>query len=220
MVFAYITPILAVFGFLAFITLFIVWWGKEANFRHIDFTRRKHKDVKLKQKDDFKSMYDDDGANRSWGDLLNRTDVLIIHIVATGLSESAKIKEVAVIDTTGKTRYHEDDFKFFDISHEDLLAVLRTAELVIGWYVAFDKRMLQQFAEGHDSKPVLPQVCWHDVMFEYGDGCRSLMDVVEHKKVPLPGYADRYRGLHDCYLILEVMKAVVGGGDSHSRYVS
>lgn len=109
-----------------------------------------------------------------WRGLLNRADVLIVDTKTSDYSEDATVDYVAVIDTTGKTRYVAGLDKDFPTIHSELLPVLRGADRVIAWDVAFNKRVLSREAEFHNLKPALPRVRWYDVKTDYDTGGPSL----------------------------------------------
>ena len=162
--------------------------------------------------------------------------MLIIDTETTGLSGQDQIIEVAVIDTLGERQIHSLVLPQQPISsgayrihglttqflasegapawsqiHADLVAVLQSAPLILGWNVRFDQRMFLQTARRHRKRvPLALRKDWHDLIPAYRKarpgGRHRLEDAVRREGVRAH---DAHRALGDCYAVLDVMLAVV-----------
>ena len=173
---------------------------------------------------------------RAWRRLLDRSDVLIIDTETTGLGDRAEVLEVAVIDTTGAIRFNRLSLPQGRISskasavhgltrkelkrqtapaspaiHVELLDVLKSAKIVLGWNLPFDIRLLRQTAGRHGLDWKLPRTPGRDLLDDY----RALRPNERHglgAAVQLenaPFFGDAHRALADCQAVLAVMVAVV-----------
>ena len=132
-----------------------------------------------------------ENAGPTFGDLLNRTDVLILDTESTGPGKRAEVVEIAIVDTTGATRFHALVMPMSPISsgasdvhgltrpklrefgarpwpeiHDRVCEVLDSAAVVTGWNIEFDIRILEQTAERYALG--LPHVDTFDML----DFCR------------------------------------------------
>ena len=170
----------------------------------------------------------------TWANLLHREDVLIVATETTGVGESAEVIEVALIDTTGRRRYHalslpmgpiapettkahgwtrctlrEAGARQWPAVHDEFVGTLRSAKVVLGWNVSFDQRMLFQTTERHQRQ--LPRLRWHDVMGDYaairGGWRHRLEDAAKREGVAHEEHATG----GDCEVVLGIMRAMVDG---------
>ena len=173
---------------------------------------------------------------RTWERWLARDDVLLIDTETTGLSGRDEIIEVAIIDTLGERQFHSLVLPRQPISsgayrvhglttqflasegaptwsqiHADLVAVLESASLILGWNVGFDQRMFLQTARRYRKRvPLALRNDWHDLIPAYRrvrpGGRHRLEDAVRREGVRAH---DAHRALGDCYTVLDVMLAAV-----------
>ena len=168
-----------------------------------------------------------------WACLLNRSDVLIIDTETTGLDGRAEILEIAILDTTGATRFHSlclpqgritsgaADLHGFTRQalkaarapawpeiHEEVTQLLSRAAVVLAWNSPFDSRMLEQTTTRYGL--AMPALRWRDLLADYKSmrpqGRHSLPIAAEREEAPA-GEAHRAEG--DCQTVLAVMHAVV-----------
>ena len=168
-----------------------------------------------------------------WAGLLNRSDVLIIDTETTGLDGRAEILEIAILDTTGTTRFHSlclpqghitsgaadlhgltrQALKAASASawpeiHGNVTQLLSRAAVVLAWNAPFDSRMLEQTAARHGL--AMPVLRWRDLLADYRgvrpQGRHSLPIAAEREGAEA-GEAHRAEG--DCQTALAVMHAVV-----------
>ncbi len=171
-----------------------------------------------------------------WRALLDRTDVLIVDTETNGRGDGAEVIEVAVVDTTGQTRFESlalpegrirrrthgltfarlkaEGARPWPLVHPDLVAALDGAEAVLAWNSPFDLRILVQTARRHGlDMPALP---WRDLLADYrrhtgeapAQGAHTLARAIEREKVPVS--APAHRAGEDCRRTLAVMRAVAG----------
>ena len=125
----------------------------------------------------------------TFGELLDRPDALIVDCETTGLGPRAEIVELAAVDTTGvlrfaapvmprsrissdasdihgltRVRLRELEAKPWPEHHVEVHALL-DGQLVIGWNVEFDVRLIRQTCERYGLEP--PRVAWSDVLAFY-----------------------------------------------------
>jgi len=130
-------------------------------------------------------------ALRNLPDLLERRDVLVINTVTTGIDPRAEVVDVAVLDTTGELRMNRLSLAVNRIPREasdthgltrdrlrevhadpwpvvyaELVDLLATATLVLGYNAGLHRRMLTQTAERHGLKR-LPVTDWACLMRTY-----------------------------------------------------
>lgn len=163
-------------------------------------------------------------------DLFNRTDVLILDTETTGLGSRAEILEIAIIDTTGATRYsapvmpqsriHSEasaihgftrkrlkqmNAKSWPEHHEVVSDMLAQATVVLGWNMDFDWRLLEQTAKRYGLK--MPVVVTADLLEAYREarpGKRArLIDALQNEGVQ--GITTLHRAEADCRAILALM---------------
>jgi len=167
--------------------------------------------------------------------MLNRSDILILDTETTGISHRSEVIEVAVIDTTGKVLFESlsmpqrkvprvasavhgltsEDLEKAQAPrwpevYADLLPILRSATTILAWNAKFDQKMLRQTTRRHALKwPQLPWQCaMHNYSEQFGigkEGRCSLAAAASLEGVKLEGAA--HRALHDCRLVLGVMRA-------------
>ena len=166
-----------------------------------------------------------------WKDLLDRDDVLIIDTETTGIDEYGEILEIGIVNTKGETitdkifdpqeRAPRHDERAHRLNRMDLVAMgaepwtkshqaikdtLENASVILAWNADYDTRLLQQTCERWGvSNPNLKQV--RCIMKEYsGTGFyQTLESTFERHCYAL---TQTHRATDDCYLVLEVMRAV------------
>ena len=177
------------------------------------------------------------GICQTWQRLLNREDVLILDTETTGLDHLAEVIDLAVIDTRGQVRMNvlilpqetgeikrhaaevhgltrrkliAEGAQQWPAVHEEFVALLDQAQVVLAYNAPFDSRLLEQSARRHGLS--LPKKRWRCILNDYralraGRHC-SLQRAVEREEVPaVPGKA--HRALHDCRCVLGVMRVMV-----------
>ena len=167
----------------------------------------------------------------SWRNLLDRDGVLILDAETTGLGPRAEVVELAVIDTTGRTRLHGfalprrmpteaarvhglDRAKLQVLGavpwpeiHPEVCEVLGVASVVLAWNAGFDARVLGQTAARYGVD--LPSIEWRDLLADYrtlGHQGNRLHQATAREGVKVPG--DAHRALGDCRRVLALMRAV------------
>ena len=173
----------------------------------------------------------------AWRELLDRHDVLILDTETTGLAADAEVIEVAVLDTTGATRFETLSLPQWEIPsaasaihgltrkvllkegarpwpdvHAELAPVLEGASVVLAWNAGFDQRMLEQTAAFHWL--TLPQVQWRDLLADF----RAMTGEEPRKgRHTLAATVERtgaivngpsHRAAGDCRAVLAIMRAV------------
>lgn len=171
-----------------------------------------------------------------WRSLLDRTDVLIVDTETNGGGDDAEVIEVAVVDTTGRTRFESlalpkgrirrrahgltfarlkaEGARPWSLVHPELVAALDGAESVLAWNSPFDLRMLGQTARRHGLE--MPALPWRDLLADYrrhtgeapARGAHTLARAIEREKVAVS--APAHRAGEDCRRALAVMWAVAG----------
>lgn len=165
-----------------------------------------------------------------FGDLFDRTDVLILDTETTGLGDRAEIVEIAIIDMTGATRYSALVMPQSRISaeasdihgltrkrlrelratpwpehHEAIADLLSQATVVLGWNVGFDWRLLEQTAGRYGLK--MPVVVTSDLLQWYREsrpGKRArLTDALQNEDVK--DITTLHRAEADCRAVLALM---------------
>jgi len=165
-----------------------------------------------------------------FGELFDRADVLILDVETTGLGDRAEIVEIAIVDTTGATRYSAPVMPQSRIStdasdihgltrkrlkqmnarpwpehHEAVADLMAQATVVLGWNVGFDWRLLEQTARRYGLKP--PVVVTADLLQWYRElrpGKRArLIDALQNEGVK--GIASLHRAEADCRAVLALM---------------
>ena len=169
-----------------------------------------------------------------WRSLLGRGDVLIVDTETTGTGRGAEVIEVSAVSTAGAvlvdalalpvagipadaSRIHGLTLEALGAGgartwpevHADLVRAAHGVNVVIGWGVSFDRRLLRQTSERYGlPEPFAGQ--WIDVMADYGrvPGRRKcgLVAAVGIERVSVAGPA--HRALADCRAVLGVMRAV------------
>lgn len=171
-----------------------------------------------------------------WRALLGRTDMLIVDTETNGRGDGAEVIEVAVVDTTGQTRFESlalpegrirrrthgltfarlkaEGARPWPFVHPELAAALDGAKAALAWNSPFDLRILAQTARRHGlDMPALP---WRDLLADYrrhtgeapARGAHTLARAIEREKVPVS--APAHRAGEDCRRTLAVMRAVAG----------
>lgn len=169
-----------------------------------------------------------------WKDLLDREEVFILDTETTGLESYDEIIEVAVIDTTGATRHHSlvkpkgrvsagarrvhgitpsmlKDAPEWPHVYEELMPLLKSAFVVLGWNARFDRRLLRQTSRIYSLTPQLPKLPWRDLLRDYRDMAEyphKLTDAVKRERAIIDGQS--HRAVADCRAVLAVMRAVAG----------
>lgn len=133
-------------------------------------------------------------SNRTadWGELLDRDDVLVLDSETTGISESAEIIELALLDTTGAVRLDtlvmpkghipaaasnvhgitRQDLRKADAPawpdvHHAVCKLLQATKVVLIYNAEYDTRLLRQTAERHGlTMPAFASRC---LMLDYAD---------------------------------------------------
>ncbi len=131
-----------------------------------------------------------DTSAHDWASLLDRTDVLILDTETTGLDEWAQPVTVAVIDTTGRTRFNELVMPTCPISKnasaihgltkqklrkkgargwpahaKPFARVIKEATLVLVYNLAYDRRVIRQAYSIHDLRS--PTIRGRCIMLDY-----------------------------------------------------
>lgn len=169
-----------------------------------------------------------------WKDLLDREEVFILDTETTGVESYDEVIEIAVIDATGATRYHSlvkpkgrvsagarrvhgitagmlKDAPEWPQVYEDLMPLLKSAFVVLGWNARFDRRLLRQTSRIYSLTPQLPKLPWRDLLRDYREMAEyphKLTDAVKREKASTKG--ESHRAVADCQAVLAVMRAVAG----------
>ena len=165
-----------------------------------------------------------------WGRWLNRTDVLIVDTETTGLGRGDEVLSVAIIDTTGRTRFSELVMPLGRIAaaamskhgltrarleaasarpwadhHEQVAQLIREAAEVLAYNAAFDRRLLEQTAALYGRR--LPQAHWTCVMNlrRQGGHRGSLAVAAEAEGVPV---GETHDALADARTTLAMIRAM------------
>ena len=168
---------------------------------------------------------------RVFGNLLDRTDVLVVDVETTGFGPRDEIVEIAVVDTTGALRLAAPvmprgriprrasdihglttaklqhlNAEPWPTRYPDLHALLE-GSLVIGWNVAFDVRMIRQTCEMYDLRP--PRIATNDILMLYrAHGPKqtsySLGHVLKAEGLAVEG--DAHRAETDARAVLEILR--------------
>ena len=170
------------------------------------------------------------GNFRTVGELLNRKDVLILDTETTGLGQRAEMVEIAILDTTGATRYSapvmpkgpigseasaihgltRKDLRKLGAQpwtehHDDICDLLQGASAVVGWNVSFDIRILDQTAEKYSL--VVPGFDFFDMLGFYRDIRKRkhnrLGDAMHAEQLRWAGKS--HRAESDCRAVLAIM---------------
>ena len=172
-----------------------------------------------------------------WARWLDREDVLVVDTETTGRGRNAEVLSVAVIDTTGRTRFSEPVMPSGPVPAEAMAvhgltkAKLRAAGArnwpehhgcvarlmaeateVLAYNAAFDRRLLRQTVAVYGMS--LPRARCVMLAYAAGRRSRSLTAAAEAEGVPVTGAHD---ALADARTTLELIRAVAarmaGGGD-------
>ena len=165
-----------------------------------------------------------------WARWLDREDVLVIDTETTGTGRRDEVLSIAVIDTTGRTRFSELVMPLGRISaaatakhgltrarleaagargwphhHERVALLIAEAAEVLAYNAAFDLRLLQQTAALFGRS--LPQTHWTCVMNRRRSEGRSgsLTAAAKAEGVPVAG---THEALADARTTLEVIRAM------------
>ena len=179
-------------------------------------------------------------AGPTFGELLNRQDVLILDTETTGLGKGAEAVEIAIVDTTGATRLssvvmpvgrinseasdihgltrkklRELKARHWSEIHDHVCELLNGAAIVTGWNVTFDIRILEQTTGKHDLD--LPTIDTFDMLDFYRRTKRrrynSLSDAMRDEGLAWEGPS--HRAESDCRAVLAVMQSL---GQEQSRF--
>lgn len=182
---------------------------------------------------------------RKWKEFLDRSDVLILDTETTGLGDRAEIVEIAIIDTTGATRFEsltmpqgripreasdvhgltrkklkEEGAKPWPELHNQVMEIIRSAHIVLAYNAEFDLRLLTQTAERHELR-VPRHPSWYDLLEDYQmlrpTGPHRLVSAVRREKVKVEGKA--HRALYDCQCVLGVLRAFSDIDEEAMKYV-
>ena len=185
-------------------------------------------------------VYGKDMPAREWRPLLDRHDVLILDTETTGVSKSAQIVEIALLDTRGIVRINslvmpvgrrrigasrvhgltyrrlvEGGARPWSAVAPEVATALREANALLAWNSDFDVRMLRQTDKRYGLPPTLPaSLRVRCAMIDYHGDRISLAGAVMDEGVP-EGTA--HRALGDRQSVLAIMRAVVrraNGSDS------
>ena len=173
-------------------------------------------------------------AGPTFGELLNRQDVLILDTETTGLGKAAEVVEIAIVDTTGVTRLNtlvmpvgrisrdasdihgltrqklrELKAQHWSDIHDHVCELLDGAAVVTGWNIPFDIRILEQTTEKHDL--ALPWIDTFDMLDFYrrtrGRRYNSLSNAMKDEGLTWAGPS--HRAESDCRAVLAVMHSLV-----------
>ena len=182
---------------------------------------------------------------RRWKEFLDRSDVLIVDTETTGISERSEIVEIAIIDTTGATRFEalampqgripkeasdvhgltrkvirEEGAKPWPELHNQVMEIIRTADVVLAYNAEFDFRLLMQTADRYELR-IPRDPAWYDVLEDYRmlrpKGSHKLFSAARREEVKVVGKA--HRALYDCQCVLGVMRAFSDIDEEAMRYV-
>ena len=161
---------------------------------------------------------------------------MLIDTETNGRGDGAEVIEVAVVDTTGRTRLdalalpegriarrahgltlarlEEGGARPWPLVHPELVAALDGAEAVLTWSSPFDLRMPGRSARRHGLE--MPALPWRDLPEDYrhhtgearAPGAHTLARAIEREKVPVS--APAHRAGEDCRRTLAIMRAVAG----------
>ena len=175
-----------------------------------------------------------ENAGPTFGELLNRTDILILDTETTGLGKRAEVVEIAIVDTTGATRLHALVMPMGPISggasdihgltrrklrelcarpwpeiHDRVCEVLDGAAVVTGWNIEFDIRILEQTTEKYALG--LPRIDTFDMLDFYRRTKRrrwnSLAAAMKNEGLAWEG--NSHRAESDCRAVLAIMNRIV-----------
>ena len=170
-----------------------------------------------------------------WSKLLDREDVLILDTEG----HDGDIWEVAVIDTTGKLRFHslclvpdqrsksaqrvENRARPWQSVQPELCSLLEQAELLLAWNAAHDRRMLHETSRRYGSR-MPDNLKWRDLLIDYRairpgtrHGLRDaliLEDSLHKQDIPL------HWAQGDCQAVLRVMRSVVRNSEKGTPTVA
>ena len=163
--------------------------------------------------------------------LLDSDDVLILDTETTGLGNSAEVVEIAIIDTTGTTRYVAPVMPEGHISggaaaihgftrkrlkdlrakpwpehHDQVLDLIEEAQVVLGWNISFDIRILDQTTEKYELD--FPAIHVIDMLALYRSVRQRSRNSLEQamKDEGLSWEGDAHRAESDCRAVLAIMR--------------
>ena len=170
------------------------------------------------------------GVRKTWKNLLDRRDVLIVDVETTGLSNQDEVIEIAVMNTQGDTLFDSLVFPKNEVSsvasaihgltrallrkkgappwrkvHKEVVGLLDEAQCVLAWNAPFDKRLLKNTARKYRKK--WPDLPWRDLLRDYRklrpDVSAKLCDAASREGV---ASERKHRARDDCKTALEVMR--------------
>ena len=188
---------------------------------------------RLRDKEQRDRRLREEEAGPTFGELLNRQDVLILDTETTGLGKGAEVVEIAIVDTTGATRLNtvvmpvgrinseasdihgltrkklrELKARHWSEIHDHVCELLDGAAIVTGWKVSFDIRILQQTTRKHDL--VIPMTDTFDMLDFYRRTRRrrynGLSDAMRDEKLAWEGPS--HRAESDCRAVLAIMQSL------------
>ena len=151
------------------------------------------------------------GVRKTWKNLLDRRDVLIVDVETTGLSNQDEVIEIAVMNTQGDTLFdslvspRKKGAPPWRKVHKDVVGLLEKAQCVLAWNAPFDKRLLKNTARKYRKK--WSKLPWRDLLRDYRklrpDMSAKLCDAASREGV----ISERkHRARDDCKTALEVMR--------------